>query len=114
MVLYGELNVFSPVEASAILRKARASLTSKGRLVIEIQTPEAVEQVGRSEPSQQQSESGLFSDRPHCCRTENRWLPEQDVAIQTFSVTEANGGETRVYRSTTKAWPDDDLGSAKK
>jgi ubiquinone/menaquinone biosynthesis C-methylase UbiE len=109
MILYGELNVFSPTEASAILRKAQASLTSKGRLVIEIQTPEAVERTGRSEPSEQQSESGLFSDSPHRCRTENQWLPEQNVAVQTFSVTEANGGGTRVYRSTTRAWSDGDL-----
>ncbi len=109
MLLYGELNVFSPAEALAILRKVRASLTSEGRLCVEIQTPEAVEGAGRGEPSQQQSESGLFSDSPHRCLTENEWLPEQNVAIQTFTVTETDGGETRVYRSTTKAWPDPDL-----
>jgi hypothetical protein len=109
MILYGELNVFSPAEASAILRKVKASLTSQGRLIIEMHTPEAVERMGRMEPSEQQSESGLFSDRPHRCRTENLWLPEQKVAIQTFSVTEAIGGQTRVYRSTTKAWTDGDL-----
>ncbi|KKL17403.1 hypothetical protein LCGC14_2485910 [marine sediment metagenome] len=109
MILYGELNVFSPAEASAILRRVKASLTSQGRLIVEMQTPEAVERVGRSEPSKQQSESGLFSDGPHRCCTENQWLPEQNVAVQTFSVTDANGGATRVYRSTTKAWPDGDL-----
>lgn len=109
MILYGELNVFSPAEASAILRKVQASLASQGRLIIEMQTPEAVQRMGRMEPSEQQSESGLFSDRPHSCRTENLWLPEQEVAIQTFSVTGAIGGQTRVYRSTTKAWTDGDL-----
>ena len=109
MILYGELNVFSPVEASAILRKVQASLTPQGRLIVEMQTPEAVEGMGRMEPTEQQSESGLFSDRPHSCRTESQWLPEQEVAIQTFSVTEAIGGQTCVYRSTTKAWTDGDL-----
>ncbi len=109
MILYGELNVFSPAEASAILRKVQASLTSQGCLIVEVQTPEAVERMGRGEPSKQQSESGLFSDRPHRCRTENQWLPEQKIAIQTFSVTEATDGQTRVYRSTTKAWSDGEL-----
>ena len=109
MILYGELNVFSPAEALAILRKARAGLTSQGRLIVEVQTPQAVERVGRGEPSQHQSESGVFSDRPHRLRTENQWLGEQSIAIQTFSVTEAAGGRKRVYRSTTKAWPDGEL-----
>jgi SAM-dependent methyltransferase len=109
MILYGELNVFSPADALAILRKSQASLVSHGRLIVEVQSPSAVESMGRSEPSEQESEAGLFSDHPHCCRTENQWLPEQKVAVQTFSITEANGGEKRVYRSTTKAWSDGDL-----
>lgn len=109
MILYGEMNVFSPAEACSILRKVQSSLTPRGSLIVEVQTPEAVERVGRSEPSEQEHESGLFSDRPHRCRTESRWLAEQQVAIQTFSVAEATGGQTQVYRSTTKAWPDGDL-----
>jgi len=109
MILYGELNVFSPAEASAILRKVHASLLPEARLIVEMQTLEAVEHAGRGEPSEQQSESGLFSDRPHRCRTESQWLPEPRVAIQTFSVTELSGAQTRVYRSTTQAWPDSGL-----
>ncbi len=109
MILFGELNVFSPAEALAILRNVQANLTPRGSLIVEMQTPEAVERVGRSETTEQQSESGLFSDRPHHCRTESQWLPEQQVAIQTFYVTEANGGRTQKFHSTTKAWPDRNL-----
>jgi SAM-dependent methyltransferase len=109
MILYGELNVFSPEEASSILKKVRTSLSPQGRLMIEIQTPDAVQRMGGSEPSEQESESGLFSDYPHRCLTENQWLPEEQVAIQTFTVTEASDGQRRVYRSTTKAWSDDEL-----
>jgi SAM-dependent methyltransferase len=109
MILYGELNVFSPAEVSEILCKVQASLRPKGRLIIEIQTPEAVERVGRSTPSEQQSESGLFSDQPHQCRIESQWLPEQNVAVQTFSVSEATSRQMQIYRNTTQAWPDCDL-----
>ena len=109
MILYGELNVFSPAEALAILRKVQACLGEQGTLIVEMQTPEAVERVGRGGPSEQQSESGLFSDRPHHCWTESEWLPEQQVAVQTFYVTEASGGQAQEFRSTTKAWRDDDL-----
>ena len=65
MILYGELNVFSPAEALAILRKVQRSLASQGRLIVEVQAPEAIERLGRSKPSEQQSESGVFSDCPH-------------------------------------------------
>jgi len=109
MILYGEFNVFAPDEASAILSKVRASLRAQGIFIVEAQTVEAVERMGCGDPSEQQYESGLFSDRPYRCRTENQWLPDQKVTIQTFTVTEETNGQTRVYRSTTKAWPDRDL-----
>lgn len=105
MILFGELNAFSPEEALAILRKAHASVAPRGGgLIVEAQTPEAVECTGRAAPSEERHESGLFSDRPHRCRTESQWLAGPRVAIQTFTVMEAGG--TRIYRSTTKAWDD--------
>ena len=106
MVLYGEINVFSPWEALGILRNAHASLAPGGMLIIEVQTPQAIERMGLAEPSEQEHESGLFSDCPHRCRTENQWLSEQQITVQTFTVTESATGRTQVYRSTTKAWPD--------
>jgi len=109
MILYGELNVFSPAEALAILRKAQTALTPTGRLIVEMQTPQAIQRAGRSEPARQESESGLFSDSPHHCRTESRWLPDQQAAVQTFLITEAGAGRTQEFRSTTQAWPDPDL-----
>ena len=109
MILYGELNVFSPPEALEIFRKVRARLSPRGLLMVEMQTPDAIERLGRSEPTEQELESGLFSGHRHRCLTENRWLPEKQVAIQTFTVTEASDGQTRVYRSTTQSWPDDEL-----
>lgn len=109
MVLFGELNVFSPAEALGILQNVRAHLAPRGKLILETQTPEAVENTGRVEPSQQQHESGLFSDRAYLCRTENRWLPEDKVAVQKFFITELDGGPTREFRNTTKAWTDEEF-----
>jgi hypothetical protein len=103
-------NGFSPAEVLGILCRAHASLASRqGTLILEVQTPEAVERAGRSEPVEEQLESGLFSDRPYRCRTESQWLPEHRVAVQTFTVTAS--GETKVYRNTTKAWTAAELAS---
>ena len=112
MILYAEFNVFAPHEAGAILARARASLTPQGRMLIETHPPEAVEAIGRDEPSEQQLESGLFSDRPHLYRTENRWLSDHNVAVQTFTITDTETGRQQVYRSTTKAWSDEELSAA--
>jgi SAM-dependent methyltransferase len=112
MILLGELNVFSSAEILEVLRKAQTSLVpGQGTLIVEIQTPEAVERSGRAQPSEEQSDSGLFSDLPYRCRTECRWLPDPQVAIQTFTIEDAASGETRVYRCTTKAWIPSDLTS---
>lgn len=109
MMLYGEWNVFAPEEVALILRKVHASLVPGGLLIVEIQTRDAVEQLGRAEASEYSSESGLFSDQPHHCRTENQWLDDRQVAVQVFTVTETDAERTQMYRSTTKAWSDDDL-----
>jgi SAM-dependent methyltransferase len=109
ILLFGELNVFAPFEVSAILSKVWVCLCPQGRLIVEMQTPEAVERVGRSEPYEYKVQSGLFSDRPHHCRCENQWLADQKVALSTFRVAETDGGQTLVYRSTTQAWTDAEL-----
>ena len=109
MILFGEFNVFAPDEILAILRKIRAALRPTGRLILEIQTYDDVKLMGSAEPSEQYCESGLFSSRPYRWRTENQWLPNEEATVQTFIVTETTGGQRRVYKSTTKAWSDDDL-----
>jgi len=108
MVLYGELNVFSPAETSAILKKVWASLAPRGRLIVEVQSACAVEAVGRGDPTEQEFQSGLFSDHPHRCRTENQWFSDERVAVQIFTITQSGDGKTRVYRNTTKAWSEDE------
>jgi SAM-dependent methyltransferase len=109
MILFGEMNVFSPTDIRAILRRVRASLLADhGVLILEIQTPEAVQRTGRSEPSDEHFRSGLFSNRPYRCRTQCEWIPGHHVAIQTFTVSD-DAGATRVYHNTTKAWNVEDL-----
>ncbi|MBL7039239.1 MAG: class I SAM-dependent methyltransferase [Pirellulaceae bacterium] len=111
MILYGELNVFAPDEAAAVLRKACESLVRGGLLIVEVQTPDVIEQLGRTEASEYTCETGLFSDKPHHCRTENQWLNDHQVSMQVFTVTDTASESTKTYQSTTKAWSDADLQS---
>ncbi len=109
LLLYGELNVFAPSEMRDLLARARACLAPGGRLLIEMQTTDAIERVGHGEPSETVYPSGLFSDRSHRLRIENRWLNELRVTVQTFLVTELPDGPCREYRNTTQALTDCEL-----
>jgi SAM-dependent methyltransferase len=111
MLLYGEFNVFAPAEAAAILRRSKEALAAGGVLVLETQDADAIEKIGRREPSMASSDGGLFDDRPHRLLTESVWLGDHRVAVEVFTVTDTADGNTFVYRSTTRAWSHEELGA---
>lgn len=105
MMLYGELNVFSPSQCRRILAKAYDALVPGGRLLVERQRTEAVKGVGQAPKTWTRAESGgLFSDKGYVCLTENDWFDAEAVALQCFHVLTEGGETPTTYRSTTKAW----------
>ncbi|QQE12358.1 class I SAM-dependent methyltransferase [Planctomycetota bacterium] len=109
MLLYGELNVFSPSEAEMILRKANASLKPGGRLIVEFQTHEAIQKNGENESIEQQCEKGLFSDQPYTCCIDSSWFPKDQITVQYFRVIEHHNEKTRTYVNTQQAYYDQAL-----
>ena len=110
MMVFGEFNVFSPDECRMILRKTFEALSPGGKFLLEAHTFEAVERVGRTPDSWYKSSPGLmglFSDDPHICLIENSWLDKQQTALQQFHILDAADGNVTSYRSTTKAWTED-------
>lgn len=102
MMLYGELNVFSPSERAQVLAKAHDALRPGGRLVLEAASYQAVAASGQGN-SWYKSDGGLFSDGPHLCLTQNHWYQETAVALQVFQVVDLLTGGVQSYRSTTQA-----------
>jgi len=110
MMVFGEFNVFSPDECRKILRKTFEALTPGGKLLLEAHTFDAVERIGRAPNSWYKSGPGLmglFSDNPHICLIENHWLDKQQAALQQFHILDAADDTITSYRSTTKAWTND-------
>jgi SAM-dependent methyltransferase len=110
MMVFGEFNVFSPEECRKILKKNFKALSPGGKFLLEAHTFEAVERIGRAPNSWYKSGPGLlglFSDDPHICLIENHWLDEQKTALQHFHILDAADGSVKSYRSTTKAWIND-------
>jgi len=110
IMVFGEFNVFSPDECRIILKKTFESLSPGGKLLLETHTFEAVERIGRAPNSWYKSGPGLlglFSDDPYICLMENRWLDKQQTTLQQFHILDAGNGTVTSYRSTTKAWTND-------
>jgi len=85
MMVFGEINVFSPDECREILKKTFDALAPGGKLLLEVHTFEAVERIGGTPNSWYKSGPGLmglFSDNPHICLIENHWLEKQQTALQ--------------------------------
>ena len=111
LMLFGEINVFYPGECRGLLQKMHDALHPGGLLVLEGHTFESIHQLGlapftryRTGPGLQ----GLFSASPHLCLVENHWMPEQATAVQRFHVLEEADKAPRLYRSTTKAWSNEE------
>lgn len=111
MMLFGELNVFSPKECRQVLRKVYNALAPGGKLLLELHTFDAVKRIGETPGSWYRSGTGLtglFSDKPYICLIENRWFEREQTALQQFHVVDAESGTVTSYRSTTRAWSDEE------
>ncbi len=110
IMLFGEINVFSPDECRRILKKTFEAISPGGKLLLEVHTFEAVERMGSTPNSWYKSAPGLlglFSDDPYICLMENHWLDKQQTTLQQFHILDTADGTVTSYRSTTKAWTDD-------
>lgn len=107
MMVFGEINVFSPDECAAILQKAHRALVPDGVLLIEIHTFDVVKDSGKAANSWYRTPSGLFSERPHFCLQESEWVTDQAVTVQRFYIIDETSGRIDTYRNTIKAWTDD-------
>jgi SAM-dependent methyltransferase len=104
LFLYGEFNAFPRHEVEGILRKIYQSLNNGGQILIEAHTYEAVKRIGESENSWYKAGSGLFSNKPHICMTENSWDESAHSERQTFFVIDAATSSMECYTNTLQAY----------
>lgn len=107
MLIFGEFNVFRPAEAKAILEKAHRALAANGRLLLEVHTYAAVQEIGKQPASWYSTDCGLFSDRPHICLTENFWDAQQNVATERYFVLDGLTGRAARFAASTQAYTEE-------
>ena len=104
MMIYGEINVFRPEDARAILAAARMALDQGGRLLLEAHTAAAVQRIGTTRPTWRSAESGLFSDRPHLRLDEAFWDDSRQVATERYDIVDAVTAEVTSYAQSIQAY----------
>ncbi len=104
MLLYGEFNIFSPLDARAIVRKASQALTYNGVFLIEPHTFTAVQKIGQQGRSWYSSKGGLFSDKPHLCLREHFWDEETMTATVRYFVIDAATRQGTTHAQTYQAY----------
>jgi len=106
MLIYGELNVFRPAEAKAILTKANRALNKNGILLLEPHSFGVVKNIGEQSSSWYSAKSGLFSDEPHICLEESFWDEQSCTATKRYFVIDASTGDMASYSTTYQAYTD--------
>jgi SAM-dependent methyltransferase len=106
MLLYGELNLFPPDEADALLRSCLVALAPGGRLLLEVHSFDLVR--GHASRSTRWSAvaSGLFSDLPHLRLDQWFWLEASAHAATRYWIMDAASSEVSLFGSTMKAYTD--------
>jgi SAM-dependent methyltransferase len=106
MLIFGELNVFQPADATAILKKANRALSEHGILLLEPHSFGVVKRIGEQPSCWYSAKSGLFSDRPHICLEESFWDSASDTATKRYFIIDASTGNVARYATTYQAYTD--------
>lgn len=104
LLLFGEFNVFSILDARAIVRKVSQALACEGVFLIEPHTYTAVQKAGQSGRSWYSSKAGLFSDKPHLCLTESIWDAQTRTTTIRYYALDALTRHVEPYAQTLQAY----------
>ncbi len=107
MFIFGEFNVFRPVEARSILEKAHLALAEGGYILLEAHRFAVVRAVGERPRTWYSAESGLFADTPHLCLTENFWDAGQNVTTERYFIIDGATGAVTPHASSMQAYTEE-------
>ena len=106
LCVFGEINVFRPADAGAILRRAGQVLSDDGVLLLEPHTFQGVQQQGESGSSFSTHPSGLFGDAPYMQLSESFWDSSSCTATTRWWIVDAGSGHVTLHAQTMQAYSD--------
>jgi SAM-dependent methyltransferase len=108
MLIYGEFNVFRPVDAAMILDKAWQALEPGGILLLEPHTYQIVHSMGEQPASWYSSTGGLFSEHPHVVLKENFWDASSHAATIRYYIIDVLSGWVTRFAQSMQAYQDEE------
>lgn len=112
LLIFGAFNLFRPEDAHRVLAKACAALKPGGRLLLEISSLDAVDQIGNQPAMWYSAEAGLFSDQPHLCLMETFWNEDLTVATERFFILNAATGQVTRHAASTQGYDEGQIESS--
>ena len=104
MFIFGELNVFRPVDIKMILKKANHALSENGTLLLEPHSFGVIKSIGQLPPSWYSAKNGLFSNKPHICLDESFWDEQSSTATKRYFIIDASTSDVTNYATTYQAY----------
>ncbi len=111
LFISGELNVFSPSDAEAILDKISGSLANNGRLVLEVHGPGVIEANGSAPDSWSSMSSGLWSGSPYICLQDNHWRPDLKAAVVRYYLIDPATGDVKLHSASYQDYSNEEYRS---
>jgi SAM-dependent methyltransferase len=109
MMIFGEFNVFAPLDAQAILSKAFAALTSGGILLLEPQTYASIKASGERTPTWFTGENDLFSEKSHITLQDQCWYEEFATTTERYFVIHTETGSVDSFVINRQAYTENSL-----
>jgi len=104
MLIYGEFNVFRPVEVKTILQNANHAMAEDGVLLLEPHSLDVVKSIGEQASGWYSAKSGLFSDKQHICLDESFWDDKSSTATKRYFIIDASTGDVSRYGTTYQGY----------
>jgi SAM-dependent methyltransferase len=104
MMIFAEFSAFAPHEAQDLLKKMNAALHPGGKLVLEPQRFDSLQNHGSEPVFWARQQTGLFSDQPHLYLEEHFWDEERRVLTDRYYVVDAATGDATEYVNTRQAY----------
>ena len=107
MSVFSEFNTFDPIEASMILKKSFNAIKPSGKILLEVPSFDAVEQIGNQPSVWYTEKKGIFSDEPYLCLTESFWNEDDSRAIERYYIIHDTNRDVDLFVNSTHAYDEE-------
>ena len=104
MLLFGEFNTKTKLEASGILKNANLALKEGGLLLLELIAYDTVEELGSYQPTWLSEEESSFSSKPHIILKDYEWVRNESYSVCRYNIIHSENQQVDIYTERLQAY----------